>query len=490
MLGLLAPGPFAPFCAGDLTRYRTGMQRLGWFASVTLVALAHKAEAQAPEAPRSVPEPAPIAAPELPNVGDPLLSPPAPARHSLSSWRSALELLRRSSTDLERAAARIDRARGESRQALAAVLPKLAGFAEAGTHLLTGERLTATGARTTVPDPRARVTAGLQLTVPLFQPAAWQARAASEQAVRVRLLDAEEAERRVVAGLAEAVLSAATAERLSEVSRVFLRSALATSELTKRRAALGGSTTIDVLRAAQEVEAARAEVIATDEALFSARDALGLALGSGEGYGVAAALRLDPGLSGSFGASCRKYASLEERPDLKAASAEVDLAERQKDIVNGSFWPTLDAVSELSVHGTETELNDRQVTWSAGVRLSWLVFDGGARYGAWSEASAGVRERRAELSDARRRAEISWAQLVRRVQVAERNLAVSARARAIAVETARLAKVSYMNGSGTSFDLIDTARTERQSELDLAVREFDVMRARVAAFLAFASCRL
>jgi outer membrane protein TolC len=456
---------------------------------MTLVALAHDAAAQAPEAPRVVPVPAPIEAPELPDVADPLLAPPAPARHTLTSWRSALELVRRTSTDLERASARVERARGESRQALAAILPALSGFGEVGTHLLTGERLTASGSRTTVPDPRASVAAGLQLTVPLFHPASFHARGAREQAVRVRMLDAEEAERRVVAGLADAVLSVATAERLSEVSRVFLRSALATSELTKRRAMLGASTAIDVLRAAQEVESARADVVATDEALFSARDGLGLALGSSESYGVATTLRLDEGSSGSFGEGCRKYASLAERPDLKAANAELDLAEREKDVVNGSFWPTLDAVSDLTVYGAESDLNDRHVVWTAGARLSWLLFDGGARYGARSAAAAAVREVRAQSEEARRRAETSLAQLARRVQVAERNLAVSARAREIAVETARLAKVSYMNGSGTSFDLIDTARRQRQSELDLAVREFDVIRARVAAFLALASCR-
>ena len=44
-----------------------------------------------------------------------------------------------------------------------------------------------------------------------------------------------------------------TAERLSEVSRVSLRFALSTADLTRRRAELGASNQVDVLRAEQEV---------------------------------------------------------------------------------------------------------------------------------------------------------------------------------------------------------------------------------------------
>jgi outer membrane protein TolC len=67
-------------------------------------------------------------------------------------------------------------------------------------------------------------------------------------------------------------------------------------------------------------------------------------------------------------------------------------------------------------------------------------------------------------------------------------LAVAARTREIAAETARLTKVAYLNGSGTSFDLVDTARRLREAELDYTVKEFDVLRAKIAALLALATC--
>jgi outer membrane protein TolC len=67
-------------------------------------------------------------------------------------------------------------------------------------------------------------------------------------------------------------------------------------------------------------------------------------------------------------------------------------------------------------------------------------------------------------------------------------LAVSARTREIAAETARLSKVAYLNGSGTSFDLVDTARRQREAELDYTIKEFEVLRAKIAALLALATC--
>ena len=48
---------------------------------------------------------------------------------------------------------------------------------------------------------------------------------------------------------------------------------------------------------------------------------------------------------------------------------------------------------------------------------------------------------------------------------------------------------AYEAGTGTSFELVDTAQKARQAELDLTVKEFDVVRARLAALLANANCK-
>jgi outer membrane protein TolC len=80
------------------------------------------------------------------------------------------------------------------------------------------------------------------------------------------------------------------------------------------------------------------------------------------------------------------------------------------------------------------------------------------------------------------------AQATRAVQVADANFQVAQKARDIAKESARLSRIAFINGSGTSFDLVDTESTLRSAELDVAIKEFELVRAKIAAFLALAAC--
>jgi outer membrane protein TolC len=289
--------------------------------------------------------------------------------------------------------------------------------------------------------------------------------------------------------VADAIVLAVTAERLAEVSRSSLKSALSTVDLNRRRAALGASSNLDVLRADGEVQLARAQVVAADEQLMRARESLGFALGATDGWGVTPSIRLDS-LANDAKTSCRAEKDIATRPDVKAANAKIALAERDIGAVDWTYWPRLDAYSEFGAYPLRNPSNHQFVTWNVGALLSWNLYDGGARYGRKGEAEANVRLARETATETQRRAQLQVNQSLRGEKVAAANLAVSARAREIAAETARLAKVAYINGSGTSFDLVDTARRLRDAELDFAVKEFDVVRARIAALLALSSCNL
>lgn len=454
----------------------------------------------APTAPPAAPAPAPapttaapatVPEPALPDVADPMLEPPPAPAHVLASWRDALAMVKSSSTSLRSSLARIEQARARARQASAGWKPTLEASGRVQGELIRGE----TPYRDVNGDPIIKpdypVGAGAFLTarMPLFAPRTWYDSKTAQQAIDVAALDEREVKRQVVAAVADAIVATVTAERLAEVSRVSLRSALSTVDLNRRRAALGASSTLDVLRADQEVQLARAQVVATDEQLMRARESLGLTLGSTEGWGVTPDINLDT-LAGDARASCRAEKDVATRPDVRAANAQVALAERGVGAVKWSYWPRVDAYSEVGVYPRPNPTNDLHYTWNIGATLTWTLYDGGARYGQKSEAEANVRIARETATDTQRRAQLEVNQSIRGVKVAESNLAVSARAREIAAETARLAKVAYINGSGTSFDLVDTARRLRDAELDFAVKEFDVLRARIAALLALSSCNL
>ena len=103
-------------------------------------------------------------------------------------------------------------------------------------------------------------------------------------------------------------------------------------------------------------------------------------------------------------------------------------------------------------------------------------------------ARAGEEEAKIRLEGARRNAVLQVVQAVRAVAVAEQARVVSEQNRDLAREAARLAERAFAAGAGTSFDLIDASRQERQAELDLAVKEFNLIQTRIAAMLSTANC--
>ncbi len=476
-----------------------------WLATFALSPLA-SAQAPAPAPAPSTARATAPAEPTLPNIEDAMLAPPPAPTHLVTSWHEALELLRSRSTQLRVQLAQVDVARARSREALSAALPQLSTALgstfireELLTHRVAGTPNVVTGTdaagnqtfsvaptSTRLPDPNPGLGAGLLLRVPVFYPKVWYDRGTAEDAIETEKLNTKEVEREVIAAVADTIVNAVTAEHLAESTRVNLKSSLSTLDLTRRRSSLGASSALDVLRAEGDVQTARSQVVAADENMLEAREALGLALGSPEGWGVTEDIHLDA-LTNDARASCRQESDIRKRSDVRAAAAALHVAERGPGSIDWAFWPTLDAVSQLT-YSNGTLANGDHVSWTIGATLNWTLYDGGLRYGQHDEAKANVRIAQETLTDKTRRAQLQVTQALRAVTVAETNLGVSAKGRDIAAETARLARVAFVNGSGTSFDLVDTASKARQAELDLIVKQFQVLRARVAALLALSSC--
>jgi outer membrane protein TolC len=432
-----------------------------------------------------------------------------PATNVLQSWRDALRLLRQNSSTLRTLEAQQEVSRAQARQALAPALPTVTGTGAVTRQLLKGETQVLDSTRTlqnaadgfvpgqplnivpvydTVALPTNATTwqAGLNLRVPLLALSAWHNRGTALRQIEVAKLNSKAAERVSIAAVADAVVTAVTAERLAEVSRVSLESVLSTLDLTKRRAGLGAASTIDVLRIEQEVSLSRGQVVTANDGVLRAREALGAALGSAEPYGVTPSIRLDE-LANDAKSSCQP-ADVLARADVRAAQASVQVAKHSEEGVSKTYWPTIDAVSSLTYWSPVSAINNEHVTWSVGGVLNWTLYDGGLRYGTREQRTAETRIANEQLTEAKRRARLEVTQAFRAVRSSEATLSVAAKTREIAAETARLTKVAYLNGSGTSFDLVDTARRLREAELDYTVKEFDVLRAKIAALLALATC--
>ena len=421
-----------------------------------------------------------------------MLDDPPGAPHQLSHWRDALKMIRANSSLLRTARSQVDIARGQARQALAPALPSVTGNGQINHHLLRGEGINfysdPPGATTSLPDPATTWNAGLNLRVPLLASKEWYDRGTAKRVIDARQLEAKDVERLTVGDVANAIIQVVTAERAAEVSRVSLRSSLSNLELNRRRARLGSASAVDVLRMEQEVERARAQVINADEAIRRSRENLGIALGTSESWGVAPNISLDA-MALDARNSCQQEKSVDTRLDVRAAEANADIARRNVKSVDYTYVPTIDGVSSATYwSNADQTANGEHVTWTIGAVLSWNIYDGGYRYGTRQVNEAQLAIAQESVVDRKREARVEVERALRSIRVAEAALQVSTRAAEIARQSARFAQITYLNGTGTSFDMVDTARTQREAELDVTLKEFELLRAKITAFLALASC--
>ena len=451
---------------------------------------------------------APTPPPEVPapvqfQVSDPLLAPVPPAPVQVSSWDEALALLKQRSTDLRTALARVESAAGQWRIALAALLPSLTGTVTTQYNVLDPDSATFIGGGTggiggglgggtgTGGDDGPRPTSPLVLgtlgaSLPLLDLPAITALGTAREARRTAALSLAETRRQLTGALAQGLVLVSARERLSEVSRVNLRTALERQALAQRRLELGAGTRLDVVRVQQDAERARTLVVTNDEQLRQARESLGLALGTPGAVGLARGVKLETLLEHAR-RDCRQLEDLTRRADLAAARSRLIVAERQVTEVKRQYAPTLE-LSSTAVAFTVEEGFAEVPVWNVGAALVLPFWEGGAREGQLRRTRAEVEVARQDVVALERNVTVEVAQARRAVEVAAATRDIASRERGLAEENDRLTRRSFEVGTGTSLELIQTAAALRQAELELVVREFELEQARVQAFLSEAAC--
>ncbi len=420
---------------------------------------------------------------------DPLLEPPPAAERRLSSWEEAVQLFSAKSPDLKIAAADIVRAGGRKRQALAALLPQAGVTGTAQVGLLppppgvSGFTAAFFGA-----GQLFLVNAVAQLA--LIDARAWNALATAYEAEDAANLTADDARRLLLLNLAQVLLGVVAAERVAEISRVGLKDALSRLALADRAARAGASTEIDLGRTRQDAELQRAQVVQADEQVRQAREALGLALGLSEPVGLTPDFQLE-GLADRVLGRCRTLAGLEDRADQRAARAREELARRATLDVKASFLPSLGVRMNYNAfvlpNPMPNERPDLHI-WNVQAVLTVPIWDGGSRYGALRDAKAQEQQAAARRDATERVGRVDVDRARRQVEVANQARVIAAKALEQAERVDQLTRKAFDAGLGTSLELVTAASALRQQQLNLALREYDVVRARVVALFALADC--
>jgi multidrug efflux system outer membrane protein len=441
---------------------------------------------------------------------------PAPTR-VVASWQEALAYVRARSTDLRVALDQVLQAEAQTRIALAAYLPTINAtgtlthnfitttspgtpsltttWADANTGapvraavngiaLPNGVTIPASADRT-APTP-TYLTGTIQATQALIHVQAFDQISINELGEDAAKLSVEDEKRTLLLSVANQMVSVVTAERAAEINRVGLRVALEQLAISSAKRSLGAANGLDVIRAQQNAANARATLVTGDEALREAREALGLALGIPQETGVAHDVNID-GMAQTAMASCRVVTGVDERADVAAGRTRLEVAKRSLRNVYFQFLPTLSAASALST--TDTPLSGfPRTTWNIQGILSVPIWDGGARYGELRNARAAEDVALQQLEALRRNAIIQVQQAQRQLVVAQESAKVALEQRDLAAQNDQMTQTAYTVGQGTSLELVTASEAHRQAELNLALQEFGVVKARILATLALATC--
>lgn len=400
----------------------------------------------------------------------------------LESWDEAVSLFSSRSTDLKVAAQEIVRASARRRSALGALLPQLNGSALASFSLLPpppGDSSTAAlfGAA-------PYQTFGLVAQLAVIDVRAWNALATAIESENVAKLSNADAQRLLLVNLAQALMTVVAAEKLAELNATGVADAQARLDLAEKSEKAGVTTSVDVARLRQDFALAKAQVVSADEAVRQAREALGVALGLDEPVGVSPSFQLD-GLAAQVPARCRAVADLEARPDVRAAKAAVGLAHRGVLDVGAQFIPSVGVrmnAQAFVIAGSAFPI------WNIQAVLTVPIWDGGARYGALRDANAVEAQAEARKDAALRNARVELQRAQRGIEVATQSRELAKVAFEQAELTDSLIKKSWENGFGTSLELVTAASALRTQRLQLALKDYDVLRARVVALFALSEC--
>lgn len=279
---------------------------------------------------------------------------------------------------------------------------------------------------------------------------------ATESGVRWRrhlmMLEGELAFYRVAAAQREVEI----AESAIELRRQYL-------EQAEALASAGMAISVDVSRARAQVLEAEQARLEAELALGDAADDLAVLLGFAPDGALRVLAQEDQEIptppDGPGDAS-------QDRPDFQAELLTLDAANIARRSIWAELLPRLElgATSQL---GRPIGFNPEIHVWAINLSLSWLLYDGGARYARIDAQEAQIREQElllrqdlrqasADLSRARRQ----WRRAVAAITLAEEQVSV-------AQETFDVVTARFESGLATSLEVSDASQELFRAELSL-----------------------
>ncbi len=408
------------------------------------------------------------AAPEAPAAPEP----PLPVAGPVLTLNEALAAARARNLDLAQAREQLERSKELHVKAWSGYLPQVSASGSY-THNSFGDvTIPAIGAPDGTPPTvitrQNQLVGQVQATQAIFAPQAMFGIAAARAGERLSAESFDAARRDILFGVAQAYYAAAGARQILAVQARQLALAEQHARDARVRQEAGTATKITVLRT--EIDRSRAEqdLKRAQSSYASSRVALATLLDRKD---AAFEVEIPPPPEAPAGETEVLVASaLEQRPDVRAAAAAVDLAEKNRDVVIGRYFPSVSAFGRYG-YSNAAGFSGDNTTWAVGLQLGWNLFDGFLRESDLRDERSRLRE----AESARAKVAIQAREDVVRAQLDLESARVNGQkaqeALDLAKENQRLVDWSYKAGAGTYLDVTDASTQLNLAELTLVSEE-------------------
>ncbi|HET8541299.1 MAG TPA: TolC family protein [Anaeromyxobacter sp.] len=239
----------------------------------------------------------------------------------------------------------------------------------------------------------------------------------------------------------------------------------------------GSRAAIDLARLRTQLASARAALVRTHEAVRTARTRLDVAMGAPGQPRYATVAPSIPALAAELRPTDALFVdAVQARPELASLRASVSAGAHALKAADRALWPSLRASAGAT--GAGSDALDPAWTTSAGVTLSWPLFDGLSSRAAARGARARLEATRAQLDD---RGQQVWREIdgaASDVASARAQLPAAEEGVAAARELLGYAEARYREGVGSSLELADAELALANAAAQRVQVEYDLASAR------------
>ncbi|MBN2715959.1 MAG: TolC family protein [Deltaproteobacteria bacterium] len=315
-------------------------------------------------------------------------------------------------------------------------------------------------------NPQEKLVGSIDVLVPLVRPEAWLQIKTARQGIQVAKISIQEAERKILLGVAQAYFMVLTTQNLIDFHFSQMQTAKEQLRIANARFNAGSAMRIDVIRAETDFEQASQALQSSLLIFDNARDVLGQLIGMDN-------LPL-PADSPTLTVPEGDVAELEKRAaysrvDIKVIGAKQTLLERQKKAAQMKFLPTLDMVWHGSYQFTDMPDmgSDDRSRWALMFSLTIPLYDH-FRYAALDLKRAEIRQEELNLENARQKTSLAVRTARRDYANALVAVAKAEKQISLAEEGLQLVEAAYRGGRGTSLDVTMARQAHTGAGLNLA----------------------